>query len=71
MDIKLKLKKESWEYLFEHAEINLSEKSGKTSVEADPYYAIRDYLETQLEMCTSQNVEDIDDAVDPAQISLF
>ncbi len=67
-DIKLKLKGESWEHLLR---MSNSEPHSFSGVDLKRYHDILDYLQEQFEMCTSQNVIDVDKTVDPAQINLF
>jgi len=70
MDIKLKLKEESWRLLLERGRIVIDFETD-TVDDVNAFDNIKKHLDTQLEMCTSQGVSDVDDIVDPAQIDLF
>jgi len=68
MDIKLKLKEESWQILLSISTVN---RNKALSSEVKRYHDIKKYLTDQLKMCTSQGVNDIDNIINPAQIDLF
>jgi len=70
MDIKLKLKEESWRLLLDRGRIVIDFETD-TIDEVNAFDNIKKHLEGQFEMCTSQGVADVDEIVDPAQIDLF
>ncbi|MBC8551989.1 MAG: hypothetical protein H8D23_20275 [Candidatus Brocadiales bacterium] len=67
-EIKLKLKEESWEHLLT---VGTVDRSRVLPEDAMKFWKLKQYLNEQLEMCTSQGVSDVDETEDPAQIDLF
>lgn len=67
-EIKLKLKEESWEHFLNHADMDRDYMSDE---DYELYGNLHEYLLQQYKMCTGQNVNDIDEIIDPAQIDLF